>query len=236
MIAMTGASGAPYGVRILQLLRDRPDVETHLIVSHAAALTIRQECELDIRQVELLADVVHKPSAIGAPIASGSYPCDAMIVAPCSIKTLSAVANCYTDDLIARAADVCLKEGRPLLLLVRETPLHIAHLRLMTAAAEAGAIIAPPVPAFYARPTSIADIVDHTARRALTRIGLGDLAPPAWTGLATSGRDLGPRGHSPAVTEARPGEEPWPPTANGTGQPRAAMTRSDGYDNEGTPR
>jgi len=186
IIAMTGASGAPYGVRLLQLLHGMPDVETHLIVSHAAVLTVKQECDLNIRQIESLADVVHKPSAIGASIASGSYPVEAMIVAPCSIKTLSAVANCYTDNLVARAADVCLKEGRPLVLLVRETPLHLGHLRAMTAAAEAGAIIAPPVPAFYSRPTSVDDIVDQTARRVLARIGLPDMAPIPWLGLSQS--------------------------------------------------
>lgn len=184
IIALTGASGAPYGVRLLQLLHAMPDVETHLIVSHAAALTVKQECDLDIGQIESLADVVHKNSAIGTTIASGSYPVDAMIVAPCSIKTLSAVANCYADNLVARAADVCLKEGRPLVLMVRETPLHLGHLRVMTAAAEAGAIIAPPVPAFYFRPTSVDEIVDHTARRMLARIGLNSMAPEAWAGLS----------------------------------------------------
>jgi len=186
IIAMTGASGAPYGVRLLQLLHGMSEVETHLIVSHAAALTVRQECDLDIRQVESLADVVHKASAIGATIASGSYPVDAMIVAPCSIKTLSAVANCYANDLVTRAADVCLKEGRPLVLMVRETPLHLGHLRAMTAAAEAGAIIAPPVPAFYTRPASVADIVDQTVRRVLARVGLTEMAPMAWSGLSQS--------------------------------------------------
>jgi flavin prenyltransferase len=184
IIAMTGASGAPYGVRLLQLLHGMPEVETHLIVSHAAALTVKEECDLDLHQVESLADVVHKTSAIGAAIASGSYPVDAMIVAPCSIKTLSAVANCYADGLVARAADVCLKEGRPLVLMVRETPLHVGHLRAMTAAAEAGAIIAPPVPAFYSRPTSVAEIVDHSARRVLARVGLAEMAPLPWMGLS----------------------------------------------------
>jgi len=186
IIAMTGASGAPYGVRLLQLLHGMSEVETHLIVSHAAALTVRQECDLDIRQVESLADVVHKASAIGATIASGSYPVDAMIVAPCSIKTLSAVANCYANDLVTRAADVCLKEGRPLVLMVRETPLHLGHLRAMTAAAEAGAIIAPPVPAFYSRPTSVEEIVDQTVRRVLARVGLADMAPVPWSGFSQS--------------------------------------------------
>jgi 4-hydroxy-3-polyprenylbenzoate decarboxylase len=182
VVAMTGASGAPYGVRTLRLLRELPDVETHLVMSRAAALTIRQECDEDVRAVERLADVVHKPSAIGASIASGSFHVDAMLVVPCSIKTLSAIAHCHADDLVSRAADVCLKEGRPLLLMVRETPLHLGHLRAMTAAAEAGAILMPPVPAFYARPSSVDDIVDHTVRRALTRVGVREVAAQEWDG------------------------------------------------------
>jgi flavin prenyltransferase len=183
VIAITGASGAAYGIRILEILRSVPDVETHLVVSRAGALTLNQECDVTVREVERLADVAHRPAAVGASIASGSFPVDAMIVAPCSMKTASAIAHSYADDLITRAADVCLKEGRLLLLMVRETPLHVGHLRVLTAAAEAGAIIAPPVPAFYARPAAVADIVDHTARRALMRVGLEDLAPLEWAGL-----------------------------------------------------
>jgi 4-hydroxy-3-polyprenylbenzoate decarboxylase len=193
IVGMTGASGAPYGVRMLELLRDNPDVETHLVISRAAALTIRHECGLDVRAVEELADVVHKPSAIGATIASGSFPVHAMLVAPCSIKTLSAIAHCYANDLISRAADVCLKEGRPLLLMVRETPLHLGHLRTMTAAAEAGAILMPPAPAFYARPTSVEDIVEHTVRRALARVGVPGAAPAEWDGKVESSRAESPR-------------------------------------------
>jgi 4-hydroxy-3-polyprenylbenzoate decarboxylase len=186
VMAMTGASGAPYGVRMLRLLRETPGVETHLVLSRAAALTIRQECELDVRAVEELADVVHRPSAVGASIASGSFPVHAMLVVPCSIKTLSAIAHSYADNLASRAADVCLKEGRPLLLMVRETPLHLGHLRAMTAAAEAGAILMPPVPAFYARPTSVDDIVEHTVRRALARVGVPGVAPAEWDGRLES--------------------------------------------------
>lgn len=185
-MAITGASGAAYGVRILELLHALPDVETHLIVSRAGALTLGQECERTVRQVEGLADVAHRPAAVGASIASGSFPVDAMVIAPCSMKTASAIAHSYADDLITRAADVCLKEGRPVLLLVRETPLHLGHLRVLMAAAEAGAIIAPPVPALYARPASVAELVDHTARRALMRVGIDDLAPAPWTGLSAS--------------------------------------------------
>jgi 4-hydroxy-3-polyprenylbenzoate decarboxylase len=183
VVAMTGASGAMYGIRTLELLHDMVDVETHLVVSRAAALTIRAESDVDIRKVEALSDVVHKPSSIGASIASGSFHVDAMLVVPCSIKTLSAIANCYADDLISRSADICLKEGRPLLLMVRETPLHLGHLRAMTAAAESGAVIMPPVPAMYANPKSVADIVDNTVRRALTRVGVPNVAPTEWTGM-----------------------------------------------------
>lgn len=186
VVAMTGASGAPYGVRMLRLLRETPGVETHLVLSRAAALTIRQECDLDVRAVEELADVVHRPSAVGATIASGSFPVHAMLVVPCSIKTLSAIAHSYADNLASRAADVCLKEGRPLLLMVRETPLHLGHLRAMTAAAEAGAILMPPVPAFYARPASVDDIVEHTVRRALARVGVPGVAPAEWDGRLES--------------------------------------------------
>lgn len=190
VVAMTGASGAPYGVQMLRVLRDLPDVETHLVISRSAALTITQECGgLTPADVAGLADVTHKPSAIGATIASGSYPVDAMLVAPCSIKTLSAIAHCHADDLIPRAADVCLKEGRPLVLMVRETPLHLGHLRAMTAVTESGAVIMPPVPAFYALPRSVADIVDHSVRRALVRAGVRTAAPPAWNGHISGARE-----------------------------------------------
>ena len=183
VVGMTGASGAIYGVRMLELLRDLPDVETHLILSRAAAMTITHESGLRPRDVESLADVVHKPSAVGAQIASGSFPVDAMLVAPCSIKTLSAIAYSHADDLLVRAADVSLKEGRTLILMVRETPLHLGHLRAMTAATEAGAVIMPPVPAFYAMPKTVHDIVEHTVRRALARAGVTGVAPPEWDGI-----------------------------------------------------
>lgn len=182
VLAITGASGAAFGLRILALLRDAQDVETHLVVSRAGAVTLRHECDATLGDVRAMADVTYRSGDIGAAIASGSFPVDAMIVAPCSIKTLSAIALTYTDDLVSRAADVCLKEGRPLLLMVRETPLHLGHLRAMVAATEAGAIIAPPVPAFYPRPRSIDEMIDHSARRALARVGLDDLAPAAWQG------------------------------------------------------
>lgn len=182
IVGITGASGAAYGLRTLTLLRDAPDVETHLVVSRAGAMTLRHECDVTLADVRALADVAYRPGEVGAAIASGSFQVDAMIVAPCSIKTLSAIALGYTDDLVSRAADVCLKEGRPLLLMVRETPLHLGHLRTMVAATEAGAIIAPPVPAFYPRPGSVDEMIDHSARRALARVGLTELAPVAWQG------------------------------------------------------
>jgi 4-hydroxy-3-polyprenylbenzoate decarboxylase len=183
VVAMTGASGSLLGVRALQLLRDCGRYEVHLVMSSAAAVTLGQETDLVPREVQALADVVHRPSDIGASIASGSFPVTAMLVVPCSIKTLSAIASSHSSDLIGRAADVCLKEGRPVLLMVREAPLHLGHLRLMVQATEIGAVIAPPVPAFYARPMTVDEIVDHTVRRALARVGLAEFAPAAWTGL-----------------------------------------------------
>jgi 4-hydroxy-3-polyprenylbenzoate decarboxylase len=192
VVAITGASGAAYGVRVLELLRETPEVESHLVVTSSGALTVRHELECGVDAVMDLADVVHRPASIGASIASGSFRTAGMIVAPCSIKTLSAVAHCYSDNLVSRAADVTLKEGRPLVLLVRETPLHVGHLRLMTAAAEAGAVIAPPVPAFYNRPGSLAEVVDHTARRALARLGLEQIGSREWIGLAADARPAVP--------------------------------------------
>ena len=155
ILAITGASGVIYGIRALQVLRTLPDIETHLIVSSAAKQTMAAETRWAVSEVEALAHRVYDGRDIGAALASGSFATRGMIVIPCSIKTLSAVANSYSADLIARAADVTLKEGRPLALVVRETPLHLGHLRLMTRAAEIGAIIFPPVPAFYRQPHTI---------------------------------------------------------------------------------
>jgi 4-hydroxy-3-polyprenylbenzoate decarboxylase len=186
VVAISGASGAIYGVRALELLRAAGGVETHLVCSRAGSATIKEETGRTVGEVEALADVVHRTTNIGDTIASGSYATAGMLIAPCSIKTLSAVANCYADDLISRAADVHLKEGRPLVLMVRETPFHVGHLRLMTAAAEAGAIIAPPVPAFYNHPETVDDIVDHTVVRILHRLGV-DVGPRReWAGLGQS--------------------------------------------------
>jgi 4-hydroxy-3-polyprenylbenzoate decarboxylase len=171
VVAITGASGAILGIRLLQALRPL-GIETHLVLSAAARVTIAQETDWKASDVLALADVTYNPADIGAAIASGSFATRGMLVIPCSIKTLSAIANSYTDELIARAADVTLKEGRPLILVVRETPLHRGHLRLMRLAAEAGAVIFPPVPAFYARPQGLADVVDDMVGRALARLGI----------------------------------------------------------------
>lgn len=183
IIAITGASGAIYGIRLLEAVRALGGIETHLVISAAGRATITSETDWTVNQVEALADVVHTPAQIGACIASGSFTTRGMIVAPCSIKTLSAVANCATADLIARAADVQLKEGRPVLLMVRETPLHAGHLRLMQQASEQGAIIMPPVPPFYAKPKTIDDIVNATVGRALARIGITNKLYGEWRGL-----------------------------------------------------
>lgn len=171
VVGISGASGVILGIRLLELMR-QTDIETHLIVSQAARATIAEETEWKISDVLALADVTYTQRDIGATIASGSTTTMGMVVIPCSIKTLSAVANSYADDLLSRAADVTLKEGRPLVLVVRETPLHQGHLRLMSLAAQAGAIIYPPVPAFYVRPESVADLVDNTVGRVLSRLGI----------------------------------------------------------------
>jgi 4-hydroxy-3-polyprenylbenzoate decarboxylase len=181
ILAITGASGAVYGIRALEILRSLGH-KTHLIVSSAAWQTIEQETGRTVDDLGEIASFNYDPADTGAPIASGSFPVDGMLVAPCSIKTLSGIANSYTTDLIPRAADVCLKEGRPLVLMVRESPLHIGHLRLMTQAAEAGAVICPPIPAFYGRPQTVADIVDASVGRALARLGIDNDAFPKWEG------------------------------------------------------
>jgi 4-hydroxy-3-polyprenylbenzoate decarboxylase len=184
VVAITGASGAAYGVRILELLSHDPDWETHLVISAAGALTVRQELDRSPASVAALADRAYRPADIGASIASGSFETAGMIVAPCSVKTLSAIAHCYSDNLIARAGDVNLKEGRPLVLMVRETPLHARHLKLMAMAAEAGAVVAPPVPAWYAHPASVDDIVDDSCRRVLARVGIPVPTQGEWPGLS----------------------------------------------------
>jgi flavin prenyltransferase len=184
VVAITGASGAVFGVRTLQVLQCIPDVETHLVVSHGARGTIRSELGMSTAEVGDLADVVHANNDLGASIASGSFRTDGMIVAPCSIKTLSAVAVSNAENLVARAADVTLKERRPLVLMVRETPLHRGHLRLMSYAADAGAVIYPPVPSFYTMPQTLDELVDHTSRRALEQLGFVLDDTVRWEGRA----------------------------------------------------
>jgi 4-hydroxy-3-polyprenylbenzoate decarboxylase len=184
ILGVTGASGVIYGIRALEMLK-AIGVETHLVLSQAAKATIAQETSWKISDVEALAAVNHDQRDIGASIASGSFVTAGMLIAPCSIKTLSAVANSYSADLMSRAADVCLKEGRPLLLMVRETPLHVGHLKLMLAAAEAGAIIFPPAPAFYGDPQTLEDVVDATVGRALARLGIDNDAYHRWRGMAS---------------------------------------------------
>ena len=183
VVAITGASGAIYGIRALEILRDRPEVETHLVISDSGRATITQETRRSLAEVRSLADVVHPVRELGASIASGSFRTDGMLVAPCSIRTLSAIANCATGDLVSRAADVVLKERRRLVLLVRETPLHAGHLRLMLQATENGAIVMPPVPAFYAEPASIEELVDHTVGRALDLLGIDTELVNRWAGM-----------------------------------------------------
>ncbi len=171
VVGISGASGAIYGVRLLELLQQLP-VETHLIISRAAEVTLARETDLKPAEVRARADVVHAIGDIAAPISSGSFQTIGMVVAPCSIRSMSEIASGVTTTLLTRAADVVLKERRRLVLLVRETPLHTGHLRTMTALSEMGAIIAPPVPAFYARPATIADMIDQTLGRVLDLFGL----------------------------------------------------------------
>jgi 4-hydroxy-3-polyprenylbenzoate decarboxylase len=181
VVGISGASGTIYGVRLLELLRKDPAVETHLVMSSAAKRTLVEETTWTVRKVEALADVVYDDRDVGASLASGSFRTAGMIVAPCSIKTLSALATGHADTLIARAGDVTLKEGRPLLALVRETPLHLGHLRQMVAFAEMGGIVFPPVPAFYQKPRTLDDIVSQTVSRVLERMGLAHEPVPEWT-------------------------------------------------------
>ncbi|HDC4524300.1 UbiX family flavin prenyltransferase [Enterobacter kobei] len=172
IVGLSGASGAIYGVRLLQVLRDVAEVETHLVMSQAARQTLSLETDLSLRDVQALADVVHDARDIAASISSGSFKTAGMVILPCSIKTLSGIVNSYTDTLVTRAADVVLKERRPLVLCVRETPLHLGHLRLMTQAVELGAVIMPPVPAFYHRPQSLDDVINQTVNRVLDQFDI----------------------------------------------------------------
>lgn len=182
IVGLTGASGAVYGVRLLQRARAL-GVETHLVATPAGILNVHHELGLDRRELEALATQAHAPGDVGACIASGSFATDAMVIAPCSMKTLAAVAHGLGDNLLTRAADVTLKERRRLLLMVRETPFNLAHLRNMTSVTEMGGIIFPPLPAFYHRPKTLDGIIDDTVERALALLGLDDAQPRAWNGL-----------------------------------------------------
>lgn len=182
LIGINGATGVIYGIRLLQVLSGMKDAETHLIISAAGEQTIEIETEFKVEEVKGMADYCYAIDDIGARLASGSFQQDGMIVAPCSMKTLSALAHSYADNLLTRAADVTLKEKRRLLLLVRETPLHLGHLKNMISVTEMGAIVMPPVPAFYSRPQTIQDIVDHTVGRALDLFQVEHHLFPRWPG------------------------------------------------------
>jgi 4-hydroxy-3-polyprenylbenzoate decarboxylase len=182
VIGISGASGVIYGIRLLEILRDL-DIETHLVMSRAAQITLAMETDLKIADVENLASVVHSNKDTGASCASGSFKTLGMIVAPCSIKSLSEIAAGITSGLLSRAADVTLKERRRLVLMLRETPLHLGHIRSMAQATEAGAIIYPPVPAFYARPTTLDEMVNHTVARVLDLFDIDTGLAHRWTGL-----------------------------------------------------
>ncbi len=184
IVAVSGSTGPHYGVRLLEVLREHADVETHLILTAAARMTIEYEMRRDPSTVAALADTVYDEKDIASPIASGTFVTDGMIVAPCSIKTLSAIAHSYSDNLIVRAADVCLKERRKLLLVVRETPLHAGHLRLMLEATEHGAVILPPMPAFYHLPKTVDEIIDHTIVKILDQFGIHLDLVRRWRGLS----------------------------------------------------
>ena len=187
VVGVSGASGAMLGVRVLDACREL-GVPTHLVISRAAALTIASETRLELAAVVARADVSYRIGDVGAAIASGSFPTRGMIVAPCSVKTMSEIATGVTASLLSRAADVALKERRRLVLMVRETPLHLGHLRTMTQLAEMGAVIAPPMPAFYAEPQTLADVVDQSVGRALDLFGL------SWRPVRRWGHDIGPAG------------------------------------------
>jgi 4-hydroxy-3-polyprenylbenzoate decarboxylase len=183
IVAITGATGAVYGVRLLQVLQEMPGIETHLMVSDAGVQTLHQELEMNRKDVEALADVVYNVREIGASIASGSFQSNGMIVAPCSMKTLASIAHGLSENLISRAADVVLKERRRLVLMVRETPFNLAHLRNMTAVTEMGGIIYPPLPSFYHHPQNIDEMVDHTVGRVLDLFMIPHELTPRWNGL-----------------------------------------------------
>jgi 4-hydroxy-3-polyprenylbenzoate decarboxylase len=182
VVGISGASGAIYGLRLLERLRQRPETEVHLILTHAGEKTLQLETGKLAADLQQLAHVWHPIENIGSPLASGSFPTDGMVIAPCSIHTMSAIATGITDNLLTRAADVILKERRKLILAIRESPLHTGHLRNLTALSEMGAIVAPPVPAFYHNPRTILDLVDHSVDRMLDLLGLPDSNARRWQG------------------------------------------------------
>jgi len=184
VVGITGASGSIYGIRLLEILRTTSELELHVVISAAGKRTLVEETDYSVADVEGLAHHHYDVKNIGATLASGSFRTAGMVIAPCSIKTAGAIAACYSDGLIARAADVTLKEGRPLILLVRETPLHLGHLRVLATLAEMGAVILPPVPAFYHRPKQLDDIVNHTVARVLDRLALPQTLIAEWQGTA----------------------------------------------------
>ena len=194
VVGITGASGAIYGIRFLELLRGFPGVETHLVISGPGKRTIVEETEYSMGEVEALAHRHYDDRDIGAALASGSFRTAGMVVVPCSIKTASAVAYCHSDTLLSRAADVTLKEGRPLILVVRETPLHAGHLRCLLALAEMGAVVLPPMPAFYHRPKQIDDLIIHTLARVLDRLRLPHRLTEEWKGTHPRSHQLDPPG------------------------------------------
>jgi 4-hydroxy-3-polyprenylbenzoate decarboxylase len=183
LVGISGASGAVYGIRLLELLRET-DIETHLVVSRAARLTLSYETDHSISDVEALATRTYPEQDLGAACSSGSFRTLGIIIAPCSIKTMSEIASGVTSNLVSRAADVCLKERRRVVLMLRETPLHLGHIRSMAAVTEAGAIVYPPVPAFYARPHSIEDMIDHTLGRVLDLFDIDIGTVRRWVGKA----------------------------------------------------
>jgi 4-hydroxy-3-polyprenylbenzoate decarboxylase len=185
IVAISGASGAIYGVRLLQMLRALGNVQTHLTISDAGLLNLQQELDMSRADLEAMADVTYSVRDVGAAIASGSFQCDGMVVAPCSMRMLGAVANGMSDNLMSRAADVMLKERRRLILMVRETPLNLAHLRNMTSVTEMGGVIFPPLPSFYHRPQTLAEMVDHTVSRVIDMLGLPQTEAPRWAGINT---------------------------------------------------
>jgi 4-hydroxy-3-polyprenylbenzoate decarboxylase len=192
VVAITGATGSIYGIRLLEQLRRYPEVETHLVISRPGKRTLVEETDWSVADVEALATHRHENNDIGASIASGSFRTAGMVIAPCSVKTAAAVAACHSDNLIARAADVTLKEGRPLIMLVRETPLHVGHLKVLLALAEMGAVVLPPMPAFYNRPRDLDDLVNHTVARVLDRLNLPQSLVAEWPGThpRVTGRPL----------------------------------------------